>query len=204
MAVLLPAGLRRTAAWSNFLTEVVEPLIGSNTYRCAKQKSRHRAGMFVWMAHPRGFEPLTSASGGQRSIQLSYGRIVWLVGALIAPDLVGLFQWIARCFRAPLRGPAPPLAGVDAFRPIKAVLLFFGLHPAELRAVFESAQLYQSAARGAIGARVTAAYGLNTGQWIPRSLSIVPTQALQWVQRLLKAELPAAHFKSSAEQTPKS
>ena len=33
------------------------------------------------VARPRGFEPLTSASGGQRSVRLSYGRIGYDEGA---------------------------------------------------------------------------------------------------------------------------
>lgn len=61
------------------------------------------------MARPRGFEPPTSTSGGWRSIQLSYGRIVaWILSSCVPTETV-------------------ELAVTDRFRDVASIDLFGGL-----------------------------------------------------------------------------
>ena len=69
------------------------------------------------MAHPRGFEPLTSAFGGQRSIQLSYGCLGQGDGRLAKAGQGGQTYVRAGRARAGPRARAAPFAAClrDAF-----------------------------------------------------------------------------------------
>ena len=69
---------RNRSGETNFRKYSVGCPIGAPSQRNPIRNSPHRSkllNLFRFLAHPRGFEPLTSAFGGQRSIQLSYGCV---------------------------------------------------------------------------------------------------------------------------------